>query len=64
MSGPLWQPAVNVQLSALELMDLVDAHLLRARNAATGGQHEAQQFHESRAGELRQGVADIAPHLL
>ena len=64
MSDPLWRPTVNVQLSAHELLDLVDAHLLRARNAATSGRAEVQQFHERRAAELRQQVTSVAPHLL
>lgn len=64
MNEALWQPAVSVELSALELLDLVDAHLLRAANAARTGQHEVQQFHKTRAGELRQKVATVAPHLL
>ena len=64
MNDPLRQPTVTIQLSALELMDLMDAHLLRARNAAARGQAEVQQFHEDRAAELRQRVASLAPHLL
>jgi len=64
LNEALWQPAVSVELSALELMDLVDADLLRAANAARTRQHEVQQFHETRAGALRQTVATIAPHLL
>ncbi len=64
VNEPLWQPAVSVELTALELLDLVDAHLLRAANAARNGQGEVQRLHEARAGELRQKVASVAPHLL
>jgi hypothetical protein len=60
----LWQPALNIELSPLELIDLADAHLSRAMNAARNCQPEAQQFHEARAGYLREGLASIAPQLL
>jgi hypothetical protein len=64
MSDASWRPAASVELAPLELMDLVEAHLRRARTAAARGQAEVQQFHEDRAAELRQRVASLAPHLL
>jgi hypothetical protein len=64
MDESLWHPALTVALSAFELLDLADSHLLRAASAARSGAAEVQQFHEARAGYLRERLATIAPHLL
>ena len=62
--GALPQPSLTLELSALELLDLADSHLLRATSAARAGDDDTQLFFEARASYLRQRVAAIAPHLL
>lgn len=76
MNGPVWpigkewprgdlpQPSLTLELSALELLDLADSHLLRAANATRSGERDKHLFFEARASYLRQRVAAIAPHLL
>lgn len=61
--GSLPQPSLTLELSALELLDLADSHLLRAANAMDKGESDIHLFFEARASYLRQKVM-AAPHLL
>lgn len=74
--GPIWppgdewpasdlpQPALTVDIAAVELEVLIKHHDSYAVEAATNHNHEVELFHLARASYLRQRLAQVVPHRL